>query len=485
MSPAVIFSFLLSWFLGFLAVSVFWPGPLRRRSMIIRCSLAFGFGSGISSCLFFCWLCFAGRWRTHFHAYVLLELVLVAGLGLASWRMHRKTSLADVEARTTDYDADQGRPSEKLLSFILAAVILCSVASFILLSLTNPHGEFDAVSIWNLRARFLAQGADHWKNAFADSPSLPHADYPLLLPTTIARSWKYTESEPVFVPASIAFLFTFSSVSVLWSALALLRNGRVAFLGGIVLLGVNSFVVLGASQYADVVVAFFICSSLALLALYDASSEEAKVGLLFLAGMAGGLCAWTKNEGLQFLLLLLTVPSAFSLTRKPWRICARELKLMILGALPVLAVLLFFKVAIAPGNYFLQPGHYDASGPMRFFLDPEPLSRKLAEPSRYWMIAKAMANEIVFFGGRILGTTPLVILYIISSKMNKKVPWTVTAGVGILILMLAGYFAVYLTTPLRLDHHLNTSLSRLFLQLWPGAVFLLFMGTCPPKSEVL
>jgi hypothetical protein len=484
MSPNFVLSLLLSWFLGFLAVSVFWPRLRRRGSMMVRCCLAFGFGSGISSCAFFCWLCLAGGQTAHFYTYVLLELVLAVSLGLAYWRLAKKTSLAEAEVRSPADDADQKRWSGKLLPLILCAVLLCSVASFILISLRSPHGEFDAVSIWNMRARFLARGGDHWKTAFADSPSLPHADYPLLLSATVAKTWKYVGYEPVYVPAFIAFLFTFSSVGVLWSALALLRNSRIAHLAGIVLLGVNSFVVLGASQYADVVVAFFVVSSLAILALYDAFAEEANVGLLLLASLAAGLCAWTKNEGLLFLSILLAVRFVFSFTRKSWPTCRREMMWMILGVLPVLVVLIYFKAVIAPGNYYLEPGHNDSSGPMRFFLDPEPLSHKLTDGSRYWIIAKAMAGEIMHFGGKILGTTPLLILYFLSVKIKKEAIPSVKAGAAILALMVAGYFAVYLTTPLKLVFHLNTSLSRLFLQLWPGAVFVLFMGTSEPKSEI-
>ncbi len=41
--------------------------------------------------------------------------------------------------------------------------------------------------------------------------------------------------------------------------------------------------------------------------------------------------------------------------------------------------------------------------------------------------------------------------------------------------MLIGYFFVYVLTPLDLAYHLATSLNRLFLQLWPGVIFLFFM----------
>jgi hypothetical protein len=49
--------------------------------------------------------------------------------------------------------------------------------------------------------------------------------------------------------------------------------------------------------------------------------------------------------------------------------------------------------------------------------------------------------------------------------------------------MLAGYFFVYVLTPLNLTYHLMTSLNRLFLQLWPGLLFLFFMAAAPPDGE--
>jgi hypothetical protein len=451
--------------------------------MMIRCCLAFGFGSGISSCWFFCWLCFAATRGAHFYTFVLLELVLAVGLGLGYCRLCKKSSTA--EAHTREHEADQEHSAGRLLPLIFGVVILCSVTSFILVSLKRPHGEFDAVSIWNLRARFLARGTDHWRNAFADSPSLPHADYPLLLPATVARSWKYVGYEPVSIPVVIAFLFTFSSVGLLWSALALLRNKRAGYLGGIVLLGVNSFVVFGAYQYADVVVGFFIMSTLAILALHDAFAEEENAGLLVLAGVAAGLCAWAKNEGLLFLSVLLAVQFAFSLMCKGWGFCLREMKLMMLGLLPVLVVLAYFKAVVVPANYYLEVGHYAASGPMRYILDPRTIGQKLTDGSRYWIIAKAMASGIIHFGARTIGMTPFLLLYLLSAKLKKNAIPSVQTGISILSLMLVGYFFVYLTTPLVLVFHLSHSLSRLFLQLWPSAVFVLFMATFNAEGQAV
>ncbi|MEK6534682.1 MAG: hypothetical protein AABZ40_03350, partial [Thermodesulfobacteriota bacterium] len=53
---------------------------------------------------------------------------------------------------------------------------------------------------------------------------------------------------------------------------------------------------------------------------------------------------------------------------------------------------------------------------------------------------------------------------------------------AVLLLILAGYFFVYVTTPLDLGYHLATSLNRLFLQLWPSVIFLFFMAAGAPET---
>jgi len=53
---------------------------------------------------------------------------------------------------------------------------------------------------------------------------------------------------------------------------------------------------------------------------------------------------------------------------------------------------------------------------------------------------------------------------------------------SLLVLMLSGYFVVYLTTPYDLAWHVSSSINRLFLQLWPSAIFAAFLGARTPEQ---
>jgi hypothetical protein len=52
----------------------------------------------------------------------------------------------------------------------------------------------------------------------------------------------------------------------------------------------------------------------------------------------------------------------------------------------------------------------------------------------------------------------------------------------VLALMLAGHYAVFVAMAYDLPRLLNSSLDRLLLQLWPSALFLLFMVVHPPEE---
>jgi formate hydrogenlyase subunit 3/multisubunit Na+/H+ antiporter MnhD subunit len=65
---------------------------------------------------------------------------------------------------------------------------------------------------------------------------------------------------------------------------------------------------------------------------------------------------------------------------------------------------------------------------------------------------------------------PLLLFFIGIDRQRLKQP-VVSIGMSTLILMLIGYFFVYVNTPYDIGWHLETSLVRLYVQLWPSFVF--------------
>ncbi len=154
--------------------------------------------------------------------------------------------------------------------------LLASVISFIIATLKEPHGKWDAWWIWNFHARFIFRSAEHWRKMFTGALDWTHLDYPLLLPLSIVRSWRYMGGESLYASILPAFLFTFITVGLIWAALSILRGRNQGYLGGLVLMGSPFFIVLGASQFADIPLAFFFLLTFVFIFFMTEFSENDK-----------------------------------------------------------------------------------------------------------------------------------------------------------------------------------------------------------------
>jgi hypothetical protein len=460
---ALVPTLLLPFLAALVGLAVFWPAARWYPTQALRICLAFGLALGLSSCTFFLWLAVVGPERGHL---ALTEALCVAGALAAvvvasRWLPHLGPELRPVAT-----------PPGRLLPLTLAVTLACAVARFVLVSVTSPHGAYDAWGIWNLRARFLFRGGRHWTDAFLMERSpvdWSHPDYPLLLPGTVARCWYHLGHETTLVPVLVAGLFTLATVGLLVSALTLLRGPRQGCLAGLVLLGTTFFVDLGSFQYADVPLGFFILAATTLCVLHDRFSDG-DGRLLVLAGLLTGCAAWTKNEGLSFLVAVVLARAFLAARVHGWRRSGRELRAFGLGVLPVAAVLIVFKTQFAPPNDLVAEQGLRAT------------VARLTDVSRYVLVGEAFATEL-----RHIGPWAVVLLAVYFVLLGRA-PRPGRAGsmfpVLVLGLMMAAYLLVYLTTPRPLSWHLYTSLDRLLMHLWPTALLTYFLVVATPEEAL-
>jgi hypothetical protein len=205
-----------------------------------------------------------------------------------------------------------------------------------------------------------------------------------------------------------------------------------------------------------------------LLHLHDASAEQGveSRSSLALAGLAAGFAAWTKNEGVLFLVAVLLARMWLTSRRSsPGRSPISQIAPMLLAVAPLFALIAFFKRAIAP------PGD--------LFSDPATMLHKLRDASRYWAVLKWYGREFLRFGEWWLVPLPIVLLvlyFLMRRNLETREKESVRASALSLILTLVGYFLIYLITPRDIYWHLRFSLNRLFLQLWPSVIFLFFVA---------
>lgn len=433
-----------------------WPGDLRAPALrLLHASLTVGAGLGLSSGTYFGWRLLGqrGSWGL-WVADGLLALILA----VIARRVARRPALPAPQP-----------PSERhrlgwLVDVAFGAGLVASAGSFIAGAIANPHGQWDAWAIWNLRARFLFRGQEHWADAFSPTLAWSHPDYPLLVSSSVARFWTYGGGESHAAPALIGFLFAFAALGLLVSAVWTLRGRMQGMLAGVALLASGSFIGHGASQYADVPLAYFFLAAVALTCLSTGMAPRAARPCLVVAGTMAGLAAWTKNEGLLFLVAFGAATAALWLTSPEGRATAKtHFGALLAGLMVVIPVLVSFKVTLAPPNDLLSPSGGPSTG------------SKLLDLERHRLVLSAYWGQFKTFGQGAPGILGALLL-LAGIHRDRATARAVLVPLATLVLLLGGYYGVYLMTPHDLGWHLSTSLDRLVIQVWPLAVLAAFLS---------
>jgi hypothetical protein len=447
----------LVWFVGIGLVRWLFPAPPRWSvHNVLLISLGAGVGIGIASFLYFLCLALFGPKIVVLAAVEGAALVAALLLGILAKR------------RGTLLDWAPGPPSPWYLTAAFGVALASALIMFIFYALNKPHGEWDAWSIWNLRARFFFRAGEFWRDAFSNRIDWSHPDYPLMLPGIVAMCWTLARAESTLAPVTVAFLFVFGLAGVLISTLGALRGKTQAFLAGIVLLGTTSVVVIGANQYADIPLSYYILLTLALLCFQERYPDDLRFSIL--AGLATGCAAWTKNEGLLFLVAVILARALAILRYGNRAVLTRQLLRLGAGLLAPLAVIVFFKLRFAPPNDLLAR-------------QPRQILAHLAGVGRWITVAEGYVKTPFRIGNFLI---PIVLVlglywYLVRFKVEERDRPALATILFALGLTLAGEFAVYVAFPGDVVWQLNTSLERLFLQLWPAGLLAFFLAADSPQ----
>ena len=455
-------SLVISALTGVLLLRLVWPNTAEPRPWPLIVALGVAFGSGLSAVLLFLWMLAFGPTR----GFPAAEAGLASLVGLA----------ALVRGRAKPARVPGGWPGSRpqlLLSLVFLVALSAAAAAFFATLGQQPHGQWDAWMNWDLRARMFFRSGAEWRAAFSSTFPWSHPDYPVLVPSLVARSWLYAGMETLRGPTLVAATFTFGTVALLVAAVAALRSTSQGLLAGLVLLSTPFFILHGTSLYADVPLGLFFLATTVCLAL-DARYGGTTNRFAVLAGVAAGLAMWTKNEGLLF-TLAVGAAMLFSGTREGWSGARRRLGAFGAGLLPMLLLVAAFKIGFAPKNDLLST------------LSLERTLGRLTAPERYLLVLREYLSHVLAFGKNGFGSAVWVLIaYLLGlglSPAEVRRSW-VRGAITAFVLLLAGHFMVFVSMADELPRLLESSLDRLLLQLWPSALFLFFMVVRTPE-EVL
>ena len=475
----ILLSFVISATIGILLSFIFFPmRKLKSDRLWLRFLIGAPLGMGLTSCLYF--LCLLANHSGYLFAIEIMAVLFLFALVFFVF-IRRGTGKGGV----LNSPVILKFKFQWIFPLVFYGALLSSVISFIIATLKEPHGKWDAWWIWNFHARFIFRSAEHWRNMFTSALDWTHLDYPLLLPLSIVRSWRYMGGESLSASILPAFLFTFITIGLIWAALSILRSRNQGYLGGLVLMGSPFFIVLGASQFADIPLACFFLLTFVFIFFHDRFSENER-GLLIMAGLAAGLSSWTKNEGLLFFILVVLTRFIMIAFDRGWKESLRQVVWLSAGAFPVLFLLILFKTQLALSNDLFAG------------LTIQQILPKLSDLHRYYEILKAYVLTGVSFTQGFAnirtgihfnpGLVNIILLSVygvlMGIRIDAKDRLNILNAGAVLLLMLAGYFVIHLISPYELNYHLMTSLNRLYMQLWPSAVFLFFMAARTPEQAL-
>lgn len=425
----------------------------QPAALLVKVFSGIGLGLGITSCLYFLRLIsLPGQ-----GGYLLIQFLFLFLVTVALFAKKRVSLAFSFHALPLNWYG---------ILLGLTAILVGVVALYYLVvfSRLSPHGDYDAQAIWNLRARFMYRSGAAWETAF--SPLINrnfHMDYPLLIPVNVIGGWNTLGSEVLRVPAMLSMLFLVGMAGVLYATLAWLRSASQAAIAAIVLLATPGLLLFSTFQTSDIPLTYFFLASVSLFVL---ASAETNSSLFFLSGMMAGLSAWTKNEGIPFVLLLFVFTGLVFGLRQ-----ARVQFLALLAgcALPLLTIFLFKTLIAVNNDLFTNNGLSEILG-------------KLLDPARYLQIITHLAGELLQLGNWPISILVLLLVYgwIIGVRtpahFAEKAAWTVPAAQLLL------YLFVYVVTPHELQWHMNYSMSRLLIHVFPAALFAYFLFVNTPEA---
>ncbi len=332
----------------------------------------------------------------------------------------------------------------------IAIIVISLIALLIFFRcLRFPDGIWDAVTMWNFKAKFLASGNDLWSGMFSDYYNYIHRDYPLFLPCMLARIFIYVGGFISLVPLFFSHFFSISCFILSYLYLKELKNKYFALFALCVLAFSPYIIMESRNQYADIPLAVYFLISLYELIIWDMENKNTP----WICICFSSLCFWVKNEGIPwFIFYLLFVFYYMYKNGNSIKHCIKCFIKTITISFPVIISILAVRY-LANCETDLVLGLSDR---LKQVFD---INRYLTIIPFIWLFITSHFWIIVI---------PIFMIF----KFIDKKYCTYKYLLFLVLLMYLWYFGVYIITPHELQWHLDTSFFRIVTHFLPSLAFL-------------
>lgn len=451
------FSILLSLFIGFLIVYMFFIDSKSLEDILAGVALSFGLGAGVTSYLFFFLSLQFSKALT-----LPLELLFAGCIFLIIRKFKKEHPLFAKEGTLLTYKSIG-------LGIILLFVMYNVYGYISALEEQQPYGYWDAWWFWNIKTNFMYRTmGDSWLNIYLPN-TVAHAKYPLLLPAYLARCCTIMGEENLNITKIVSIVFVLISGLLLYASVAIIKGKIQALLASLLFFATWAYLYQGSWQYSDIPLSFYFLSTSVAIVFSEFRAEK-RWQYLVVVGISLGCALWTKEEGATFFLFVFVLYSFFVLLLEGWKEMFKRCSVIIISLLPFLVMLLIYKV------FFI----WDADPSATYIYE------RLLDKSAY---AKVYANFLPFlktWGQWGFNFWGWILAFIILSgiKFQKKIRASVLTIIFVLLAEILMYFFIYVMTP-NIEFLIGTTLDRLLNQIYPSLLFLIFIVTNVPDFSVL
>ena len=392
-------------------------------------------------------------------ARALLDLLGAAGAFAAGLWLRRAAVPAGGSVATRSWgERPPARRTGAGPALLLLAALLVYLAVVMEHRAVLPDGGWDAVMIWTLRARWLYRTDFDLSRAL--SPHLAamhegaHLDYPLLLPTILARLYSIGGIESQLIAAAVSAAWGVACALGLLLAGRILRGGLSGTILASLYLATPIVSMTAAAGYADLLLSALLIQA-CLWTLLGATRDDR--ALLAIGGLFAGAAVCTKNEGALYL-----IGFAVGLWCLPLPKSERLRRAITFGAcsLPGVSLAIWTKRLAPEGSDLLRP--------------TGELLAVLGDGSRYLALGLNGLRRPVYFqawGATLAAVAAALIALVFHAR--GRLDGRARFLLGVLATAAVGCSAALLTSPHGVAWHVRTALDRLLLQGYPLALLLL------------
>ena len=155
----ILLYFVISTTIGILLSLLFFPAQEHRSTgLFLRFIVGTALGMGVTSCLYF--LCLLINHSGYLFAIEIMAVLFLSALVFFVFIR-----------RGAGKDGVLNSPVilkfrfQWIFPLVFSGALVSSMASFIIATLKEPHGKWDAWWIWNFHARFIFRSAEHWRES--------------------------------------------------------------------------------------------------------------------------------------------------------------------------------------------------------------------------------------------------------------------------------------------------------------------------------